>query len=111
MEKIKLDLISEECPSCGSDGIVYSCEPECCYNHVCAKCLTTFELATTASDKAPFKADFTLPEKEVTDPTTECDACGSNEVYVLEVESPDENLICVDCNNLLSLEYVDIQSA
>ena len=111
MEKIKLSLITVKCPNCVSDGIVYSCEPECCFNHVCGKCLTTFELATTAGDKSPLNSEYLLPEKEITLPTTECDACGSIEVYVLDTEKTYENLVCADCSNLLTLEFVDVQSA
>ncbi len=111
MGKIKLNLIAIKCPNCGSDGIVYSCEPDCCFNHVCAKCLTTFELATTAGDKSPMKSEYLLPDKEVTDPTTDCDACGSIEVYLLDADASNENLVFADCSNLLTLDFVDVQSA
>ena len=35
-----------QCPSCGSSEITYTCEPKCCFNHICAACYTTFELFT-----------------------------------------------------------------
>lgn len=56
------------------------------------------------------KEEYSLPGKEVTEPTTECDACGSIEVYLLDSENSNENLVCVECGNLLTLEYVDVQS-
>ena len=39
--------ISVVCPQCGSGEVFYSCNPTCCYNHVCNHCYTTFELETT----------------------------------------------------------------
>lgn len=106
MESIELKKIEAVCPKCGSDKIVYSCDPECCFNHICEKCLTTFEIGTIASDNEAMKNDFTLPERDITEPTTECDACGSIEVFRL----PDsENLVCADCGNLLLMEYNNVQ--
>ena len=50
------------CPQCGSYEVVYSCKPDCCFNHVCSQCYTTFEPVTTktgelTSDIGPFPPD------------------------------------------------------
>mgnify|MGYP001619709065 CR=1 FL=1 len=38
--------ISPACPSCGSREITYTCEPKCCFNHVCNHCHASFMLVT-----------------------------------------------------------------
>ena len=40
------------CPQCNSADVVYSCEPKCCYNHVCAECRSTFELNTVKTGES-----------------------------------------------------------
>ena len=108
METIELQNLKVSCPECGSDKIVYTCDPECCFNHICEECLTTFELATVLTDKDVLKGDFKVPEREVIEPTTDCDACYGIEVYAL---TDSNELVCVECGNLLILEYVDVQAA
>jgi len=34
------------CPVCGSQNITYTCEPKCCFNHICDSCYATFQLLT-----------------------------------------------------------------
>ena len=106
METIELKKLEAKCPGCGSDKIVYSCDPECCFNHVCESCLTTFEIGTIVSDHEVIKGDFKLPERDITEPTTGCDACGSIDVFSIY---DNEYLVCAECGNLLQMEYTDIQ--
>ncbi len=93
-----------KCPLCGSADIVYSCEPKCCFNHVCGECRGTFEPATRATDAnvEPFAAPANLPD--ASDPTAACARCESVAVYLLE----DGRLACFDCRALLTLELTEI---
>jgi transcription elongation factor Elf1 len=90
------------CPQCGSSDVVYSCEPKCCFNHVCAECRSTFELNTQKTAIT----DPTWPdakEPDSSDATTSCAHCGSLKVAVLKT-SPDETLIiCGDCEAVSKL--------
>jgi hypothetical protein len=51
------------CPKCGGAEIIYSCEPKCCFNHVCADCRSTFEINTVKTGQA-----VTTGEAEVEEP-------------------------------------------
>jgi DNA-directed RNA polymerase subunit RPC12/RpoP len=88
------------CPQCGSAGVFYSCTPNCCYNHVCADCGTTFEPATRLKGGAVTGILPPDPLPEATDPTTECAKCASNAVYMMQ----DGSVVCGDCGSLLVLE-------
>jgi hypothetical protein len=96
------------CPECASRDVVYSCDPKCCFNHVCANCRTTFQLNTTktgTTDRAA--SDVLAPESG--DPTTSCCACHSLRVAALN-NSADSPLVCGECNALLKLEIEDVVS-
>ena len=97
----KLELA---CPQCGSVDVFYSCTPNCCYNHVCAECRTTFEPVTSLEGGR--LADMVPPDPppDATDPTAECAKCGSNAVYT----TADGAVACGDCGSLLKLEYTEI---
>jgi hypothetical protein len=65
--------------------ITYTCEPKCCFNHICAACYTTFELFTeplgwmlTGSENRRRNA---IPYS-----TVACVKCDSLEVYMLTPE-------------------------
>lgn len=90
------------CPQCGSKDIVYSCEPKCCFNHVCAECRSTFELNTQKTGQTdPTWNDTREPVSS--DPTTSCASCGGLKVAVLR-SSPDETLLlCADCEAVSKL--------
>ena len=92
------------CPQCGSGEVFYSCTPNCCFNHVCSNCGTTFEPATTA--KGGFVSGVIPPDPlpEATDPTAECARCHSTEVYLMEVGG----LVCGKCGAILALELTEI---
>jgi DNA-directed RNA polymerase subunit RPC12/RpoP len=97
----KLELA---CPVCGSAEVFYSCTPGCCFNHVCSACSATFEPATTR--KGRVVSGVTPPDEmpDATDPTAECAACGSIEVYLAE----DGGLVCGKCGAALELEYTEV---
>jgi len=92
------------CPQCGSAEVFYSCTPNCCYNHVCSDCGTTFEPATAAAGGYVTGVIAPDPLPEATDPTTECAKCASNEVYMMD----DGGLVCGKCGAKLMLELTAI---
>ena len=69
------------CPTCGSGEVFYSCTPNCCYNHVCAECGTTFEPVTTATGGTLSGIVPPDPLPEAADPTAACARCDSIAVY------------------------------
>jgi hypothetical protein len=89
------------CPQCNSADVVYSCEPKCCYNHVCAECRSTFELNTVKTGESdPIWVENKEPDS--TEATTGCASCESLRVAVLRSE-PDVILVCGDCQALSKL--------
>jgi DNA-directed RNA polymerase subunit RPC12/RpoP len=80
---VKTRKLEIPCPVCGSKDVFYSCTPNCCFNHVCAECGTTFEAA---------------------DPTAECVKCTSTAVYLTETN----DLVCSKCGALLELEITEV---
>jgi DNA-directed RNA polymerase subunit RPC12/RpoP len=92
------------CPVCGSPEVFYSCTPNCCFNHVCAGCGTTFEPATVL---AGGKASGIVPPDplpEAADPTVACIKCDSTAVYMKDGET----LVCSGCGLLLKLEITEV---
>ncbi|MFN3325245.1 MAG: hypothetical protein ACK5AZ_17255 [Bryobacteraceae bacterium] len=97
--------LSLECPTCGSTDVFYSCEPKCCFNHVCGECHTTFEPVTHAT---PQRVSGVLPPDplpDVSEPTVACAKCESTAVYVL---LDDGRLACRDCGAVLELEITEV---
>jgi hypothetical protein len=97
------------CPQCGSHDVFYSCKPECCFNHVCNKCYTTFELETTRVGE--FKGEFQAPpESDPTQPTAPCARCGEWKIFAIrDGENSPSQLVCVDCRALLTLHLTNIE--
>lgn len=97
------------CPECGSRDVVYSCEPKCCFNHVCADCKTTFQITTAKTGRSDPSA-INIAEPDSGDPTTSCCACHSLRIAAVS-DSPESTLVvCGDCKSVLSLAYEDIAS-
>jgi DNA-directed RNA polymerase subunit RPC12/RpoP len=97
------------CPECGSRDVVYSCEPKCCFNHVCADCKTTFQITTEKAGRDdPSVGEVSRPESG--DPTTSCCVCHSLRVGVISAEQGPPQLICGDCKAVLTLQYEDVVS-
>ena len=97
------------CPSCGGAEIVYSCEPKCCFNHVCADCRSTFEINTAKTGRFDRTTPIEVTEPDSSDPTTACASCESLRVAVLSTSSDETLLLCADCravSRLLIEEFV-----
>jgi hypothetical protein len=90
------------CPQCHSAEIVYSCEPKCCFNHVCAECRSTFELNTIKTGETdPIWVGHQEPASG--EPTTTCAACGSLKLGVLRQDGDAIFLVCGDCQAVSKL--------
>lgn len=85
------------CPKCGGADIVYSCEPKCCFNHVCADCRSTFEINTIKTGQYGEGQAIEVGEPASGDPTTSCAACEGLRVAVLRTEGDTTLLVCGDC--------------
>jgi hypothetical protein len=96
--------LSIACPHCGSASVFYSCEPKCCFNHVCEDCKGTFEPVTRFTGAT--RGGLARPEEEVdcTEPAVACARCESTAVFVAQ----DGALVCVDCGAVLELELTEI---
>jgi hypothetical protein len=104
-------LLQVRCPSCGSSDITYTCEPQCCFNHICGVCYTTFELFTETLGR-DLTGVATPPQgRDCLAPTVACVQCDSVEVYMLERvgDSPSE-LVCAACHALLRLGFAAVES-
>lgn len=87
------------CPDCGSLDIVYTCEPTCCFNHVCNACRAVFYPSTAATGRA--RADLTRqPDPDSCAPTVACDRCRALAVYLVAGEPA-----CTACGAILEIHY------
>ncbi len=100
-EKTLKDLI--RCPKCGGAEIVYSCEPKCCFNHVCADCRSTFEINTHKTGRFDRESKLEFSEPESGEPTTGCAACESLNLAVLRSDGTETLLVCGNCRAVLKL--------
>ena len=91
------------CPKCGGGEIVYSCEPKCCFNHVCADCRSTFEINTQKTGEFDRSSQLQFAEPESGDPTTGCSACESLSLAVLRTDANETLLVCGKCRSVLKL--------
>jgi hypothetical protein len=85
------------CPQCGGSEIVYSCEPRCCFNHVCADCRSTFEINAEKTGRFDHETPLDASDPESGDPTTACASCESLRVAVLASTSAETLLLCGTC--------------
>jgi hypothetical protein len=93
-----------ECPVCHSGDVFYSCTPNCCFNHVCNDCQTTFEPVTGRAGETLGGIEPPDPLPDASDPTVECANCDSIAVYVM----PDGRLVCAKCGAVLRLEITEV---
>lgn len=97
------------CPKCGGSEIVYSCEPKCCFNHVCADCRSTFEINTVKTGEFDHSAALEFAEPESGDPTTACAACECLNIAVVG-SGDDARIVCGKCRAVSKVvieEFVD----
>ncbi len=96
------------CPQCGGAEIIYSCEPKCCFNHVCADCRTTFEINTQKTGSFDRTSRIEAVEPDSSDPTTACANCESLRLAVL-LNTPEETLLlCADCRAVSRMTIEEI---
>jgi hypothetical protein len=101
---VKTRRLTLACPECKSADVFYSCTPNCCMNHVCSDCGTTFEPLTTATGEKVSGIVPPDPLPEAADPTTSCAKCDSTAVYVAD----DGRLVCAKCGAVLVLEMTEV---
>ncbi len=108
-EFVALTTVQARCPSCQSTEVFYSCSPNCCFNHVCSDCQSSFELLTSPLPGSGTGLDMDAaglpPEPDACSPTAPCAKCQSIRVYQL---SGSETLFCLDCRTLLKLGYENL---
>ncbi len=106
---MSLTPLDVSCPQCGSHDVIYSCKPDCCFNHVCNHCYTTFELETARVGE--FEGEMQLPpEPDSTQPTAPCARCGEWKVFALGGgDAPPSRFVCVDCRALLTLHLTNVE--
>ena len=97
--------LTVNCPKCESSEVTYTCEPMCCFNHLCPKCYTTFELSTNLKGEHSGLVETPAGETDTCAPTVACARCESLEVFVLRDAGKAEsgNLVCASCRALLEL--------
>ena len=95
------------CPTCGSGEVFYSCTPNCCFNHVCSNCGTTFEPVTRLTGRTVEGISPPEPPPEATNPTAACARCDSIAVFMMV----DGSLVCGNCGAVLVLELTEISPA
>ena len=101
MKAIPLKVI---CPACGSAKVAYSCEPECCFNHVCEDCLSSFQVGTRDLGTEAAQLSIQEGEPDSCASTAACARCHS--LRVRSIDSDDSNgqrAVCIDCQTVLEL--------
>lgn len=100
-----------QCPSCGSTDITYTCEPACCFNHICAGCYTTFQLVTEALGGTLSGGQVPSAPRDCLAPTVACACCQSLDIYMVdEADVSGGQLVCVACHALLKLGFDGVES-
>jgi len=104
--------INPACPSCGSHEITYTCEPKCCFNHLCNDCNATFQLTTEKVGRELAAAERAgLPGSGPEDalvPTTGCARCESTAVYELDAPLDAATHVCGACFALLIFAVTEV---
>jgi hypothetical protein len=104
---MKIEPLTVACPKCGSGNITYSCEPECCFNHVCADCLANFQLATREVGERVIDRAVLARGRDQEDscaPTAACATCQSLKVRsLIDDEFGSNRALCLKCGSILEL--------
>jgi DNA-directed RNA polymerase subunit RPC12/RpoP len=103
---VTLRKLEIACPGCGSKQVFYTCNPGCCYNHVCGDCGTTFEPVTRKAGGALTGITPPEPPADASDPTAACARCDSNLVCMTDEGA----VVCASCGALLVLELTEVHS-
>lgn len=108
---MSLRSFTVQCPACGSADITYTCEPKCCFNHICAVCYTTFQLITKPLGPTLQAAQKPPGERDCLAPTVACARCESLDVYAVEgTDASPGSLVCVACHALLQLGFEAVEA-
>jgi DNA-directed RNA polymerase subunit RPC12/RpoP len=102
--KVATRKLTLACPTCGSGEVFYSCTPNCCFNHVCSECGTTFEPVTIASGGTLSGVLPPDPLPDAADPTAACARCDSTAVYL----TAEGQAVCAKCGALLKVELTEV---
>ena len=106
---MELVPVALACPVCGSADVFYSCKPECCFNHVCNSCYTTFELETEGVGETGEEL-FLPPELDSTHPTAPCARCGEAPIYARKDAADGSPIyVCAACKALLTLSFAHVR--
>ncbi|MEE8201640.1 MAG: hypothetical protein V3R29_10780 [Candidatus Acidoferrales bacterium] len=104
--------LSVACPNCGSRNVTYTCEPKCCFNHLCNACYTSFMLGTEKLGRElPTTKREGLPPEGPEDALAACvgcQRCESIAVYQLERELDGATHVCGACFALLKCTIEDV---
>lgn len=104
--KVATRKLTFACPTCGSGEVFYSCTPNCCFNHVCSECGTTFEPVTVASGGTLSGILPPDPLPDAADPTAACAQCDSTAVYL----TGEGQAVCAKCGALLTVELTEVHT-
>ncbi|MFQ5776869.1 MAG: hypothetical protein ACE5IP_02540 [Terriglobia bacterium] len=109
---MKFAAFTLACPNCGSRGITYTCEPKCCFNHVCNDCHASFLLGTErVGGELPETDRAGLPNEGPEDslaPCVGCEGCESLAVYEIEGGLDSATHVCGACFALLRFSIEDV---
>ena len=108
--RVPYAALSMRCPTCNSTQLFYTCTPDCCFNHLCDDCHTTFELATTVVDGTVPTGErdglVDAPPEDTTALHAQCAACDSMAVRVDEARVA---AACGHCHARLELQVVNVR--
>lgn len=106
---MRLARLAVRCPACSSGDITYTCEPKCCFNHVCGDCHTSFQLVASKVGELSLATAVPALAHDALRPTTGCPRCESIRVFQIEDDAAYAGkLVCADCQALLALSLEDV---
>ena len=105
--EVQTSKITLKCPVCESENVFYSCEPKCCFNHVCGDCNATFQPVTVATGERLKAVAPPDPLPDSSEPTVACVKCESILVYQLE----DGRAACSKCGLVLEIQMTEVAPA
>jgi len=98
------------CPSCASADVVYSCTPDCCFNHVCADCHASFQLSTEAASDASGVTP-PPPGDDSCAATAACALCRAIVSFASTWSAPAGKFRCPVCAGVLTLVLEKLRAA
>jgi len=103
---MKVTSLKIRCPKCGSGNVAYSCEPDCCFNHVCEDCLESFQLATRDLGSSITGLDGERCREDSCTPTARCAKChGLDVCSACSDDAVASTTVCLACGAVLELLY------